>query len=88
MLGRILSTEDVLDFFVPPDDEVLTEEKRDIDQCLDLEKKNVEDITKRALLVNAEYEEDLLRIAALKAKKGELQARLKFREGARFLDSF
>ena len=82
-----MSTEDVLDFFVPPDDEVLAEEKRDIDQCLDLEK-NVEDITKRALLVNAEYEEDLLRIAALKAKKGELQARLKFREGARFLDSF
>lgn len=86
--GRVLTTEDIIEFFVPPDEEVLAEEKKDIDQCVDLEQKNVEDITTRALLVNADYEQDLLRIAELKAKKGELKARLKFRAGARFLDSF
>ena len=86
--GRVLTVDDVIEFFIPPDDETLEAERKDVEWLAEEERKRMEEKKLLCLSMNKEMEEDWLAIARLNTSKGTVQARLQHRLGARWLDSF
>ena len=79
---------DILDGHVPPDDADLEEEKKHVES---LREEELNKIKAEVLLMNRAdplLKEDLLVIAEIRVRRGELEARNTFRKGARFLEDF
>lgn len=86
--GRILQLKDILEMYVPPDDDVLHAEKVEIEEYYNNEINKINIIRKNSLMMEDDYEKDMLRIAELLTKKGELESRKKFRQEARWLETY